>query len=135
MPGAGHARLSPQWRPGVVEGAQRGGRGPRRARGAGRAPLVHPELLRAAAAAEFEAAATAFFGSAEYAYRNRDNVQSMQDLYLVTMRRYATLYEIWSCANAINNGQATRAGVLHLFASSLEFNHRTAAVTQAGCLR
>jgi len=58
----------------------------------------------------------------------------MQDVYLVTMRRYATLYEMGSRANAINNGPATHAGVLHLFASSLEFSYRTAAVMQAGCL-
>jgi len=90
---------------------------------------------QAAVAAEFEAAATAFFASAEYAYRGRDNVGYMQDVYLVTMRRYATLFEIWSWANALNNGGATRSQVLHLFATSLEFSYRTSAVMQAGCLR
>jgi len=59
----------------------------------------------------------------------------MQDVYLVTMRRYATLFEIWSWANALNNGGATRSQVLHLFATSLEFSYRTSAVMQAGCLR
>ena len=90
---------------------------------------------QAAVAAEADAAAAAFFGSAEYAYRGRDNVGYMQDLYLLTMRRYATLYELWSWANALNNGSATRTGVRQLFTGSLEFSYRTGAIVQAGCLR
>ena len=59
----------------------------------------------------------------------------MPDLYLLTMRRYATLYELWSWANALNNGSATRTGVRQLFTGSLEFSYRTGAIVQAGCLR
>ena len=61
-----------------------------------------------------------------------DNVQ---DLYLATMRRYATLYELWSWANALNNGQYTRDQVSTIFLSSLEFQLRVNRVAQEGCLR
>ena len=59
----------------------------------------------------------------------------MQDLYLATMRRYATLYELWSWANALNNGQYTRDQVSTIFLSSLEFQLRVNRVAQEGCLR
>jgi len=59
----------------------------------------------------------------------------MQDLYLATMRRYATLYELWSWANALNNGQYTRDQVRSIFLDSLEFQLRINAIVSEGCLR
>ena len=67
--------------------------------------------------------------------RGRDNVGYMQDLYMALMRRYATLYELWSWTNAINNGVYTRAQVRSIFLGSLEFRLRVDRVTQEGCLQ
>ena len=85
--------------------------------------------------AQADAITQQFFNSVEYAYRGRDNVGYMQDLYLAMMRRYATLYELWSWANALNNAQYTRDGVRATFLNSLEFQLRVNRVAQEGCLR
>ena len=50
------------------------------------------------------------------------------------MRRYATLYELWSWANALNNNQYTREQVRSIFLNSLEFQYRINRVFQDGCL-
>ena len=89
----------------------------------------------AAVRAEADAAAAAFFGSAEYVYRGRSNLDFVQDLYLVTMRRYASLYELWSWTNALNNGDVTRTQARQMFTASVEFGYRVNAIMQAGCLR
>ena len=85
--------------------------------------------------AQADAISLQFFNSAEYANRGRDNVGYMQDLYIAMMRRYATLYELWSWANALNNNQYTREQVRSIFLNSLEFQYRVNRVFQDGCLR
>lgn len=89
----------------------------------------------AAVLAQAESISSAFFGSLEYSLRGRDNVGFMQDLYMALMRRYATLYELWSWTNAINNGVYTRAQVRSIFLGSLEFQLRVDRVIQEGCLQ
>jgi hypothetical protein len=83
---------------------------------------------------EADAITSAFFGSAEYQQRGRDNVGFMQDLYLALMRRYATLYELWSWTNALNNGLYTRHQVRQIFLGSYEFQLRIDRVLAQGCL-
>ena len=85
--------------------------------------------------AEANAISQQFFNSAEYAYRGRDNVGYMQDVYVALMRRYPTLYELWSWANALNNAQYTREQVRAAFLNSLEFQLRVNRIVQEGCLR
>ncbi len=85
--------------------------------------------------AEADATTLAFFASTEYQQRGRDNVGYMQDLYLTLMRRYATLYELWSWTNALNNLQYTREQVRQIFIGSYEFQLRLNRVVQEGCLR
>jgi hypothetical protein len=88
----------------------------------------------AAVLAQATAMSQSFFNSAEYSQRGRDNVGYMQDLYMALMRRYATLYELWSWTNAINNGVYTRDQVRTIFLGSLEFQLRVNRVVQEGCL-
>jgi hypothetical protein len=85
--------------------------------------------------AQADSISQGFFGSFEYQYRGRDNVGYMQDLYISLMRRYATLYELWSWTNALNNGTYTREQVRSIFLNSLEFQIRLNRIAQEGCLR
>jgi hypothetical protein len=75
-----------------------------------------------------------FFGSAEYANRGRDNLGYVQDLYISLMRRYATLFEVWSWTNALNNNNYSREQARAIFLNSLEFRLRLDRIVQEGCL-
>jgi hypothetical protein len=74
-----------------------------------------------------------FMQSPEYAARNRNNTQYVEDLYNGILRRAGDCDGFTFWINELNNG-ASRASVLESFTESPEFQTRVQAVIDAGCL-
>jgi hypothetical protein len=74
-----------------------------------------------------------FVGSAEYASRNRNNTEYVEDLYNAILRRGADPAGFQAWVNNLNSGMS-RQDVLKFFTDSTEFLTRVNAVIAAGCL-
>ena len=74
-----------------------------------------------------------FVESAEYASRNRNNTEYVEDLYNAILRRGADPAGFQDWVNNLNNGM-TRQQALEFFTASTEFQTRVNAVIAAGCL-
>jgi hypothetical protein len=77
--------------------------------------------------------ALSFVQSAEYAARNRNNTQYVEDLYNGILRRGADCAGFLAWVNSLNGG-TSRASVLKSFTDSTEFQTRVNAVIAAGCM-
>jgi serralysin len=77
--------------------------------------------------------ALSFVQSAEYAARDRDNTEYVEDLYNGILRRGADCAGFTAWVNSLNGG-TTRGSVLKSFTDSPEFQTRVNAVIAAGCL-
>jgi hypothetical protein len=76
--------------------------------------------------------ALSFVQSAEYAARNRDNTQYVEDLYNGILRRGGDCAGFTAWVSTLNGG-TSRASVLKSFTDSFEFQTRVDAVIAAGC--
>ena len=76
--------------------------------------------------------ALSFEQSAEYAARNRNNTQYIEDLFNGILRRSADCAGFLAWVNILNSG-TSRASVLKSFTDSTEFQARVNAVIAAGC--
>jgi hypothetical protein len=74
-----------------------------------------------------------FMQSPEYAARNRNNTQYVEDLYNGILRRAGDCDGFTFWINELNSG-ASRAAALESFTESPEFQTRVQAVIDAGCL-
>ena len=74
-----------------------------------------------------------FSQSAEYALRNRNNSEYIEDLYNGILRRGADPAGFAGWINAVNTTMS-RAQVLQAFTDSPEFQFRVTEVINAGCL-
>jgi hypothetical protein len=77
--------------------------------------------------------ALTFVQSGEYAGRNRNNAQYVEDLYNSILRRSADCAGFTAWVNSLNSG-TSRASVLKSFTDSTEFQTRVGAVIATGCL-
>ena len=73
-----------------------------------------------------------YVNSAEYAGRNRNNAQYVEDLYNAILKRGADPAGFQAWVNNLNNGM-TRQQALKFFTDSSEFQRRVNAVIAAGC--
>ena len=74
-----------------------------------------------------------FIQSAEYAGRNRNNIEYVEDLYNAILRRGADCEGFTAWVNSLDGGMS-RVNMLGLFTASAEFQGRVNAVIAAGCL-
>ncbi|UCF93884.1 MAG: DUF4214 domain-containing protein, partial [Desulfobacterales bacterium] len=79
--------------------------------------------------------AQAFVQSAEYAARNRDNSEFVEDLYNGILRRGAQPDEVDFWVSLLDNGALARDDLIREFANSEEFQLRVQAVIDAGCVQ
>ena len=78
--------------------------------------------------------ALAFVQSAEYALRNRNNQEYVEDLYNGILRRGADAAGFLNWVALLNNGTYNREKLLQFFTDSPEFQLRVQEVINAGCM-
>jgi len=88
----------------------------------------------AAVTAEAEAITGEFARGAEYAARNRDDIEYVGDLYNAVLRRGGDPQGVRFWINLIASGAQTREQVRQQFVQSPEFQARVQQIIAAGCL-
>jgi len=78
--------------------------------------------------------ANAFFDSAEYAARNRDDWAYVRDLYMGLFKRYEAPNWMWVWGYHLHAGTYTRQSLRSIYLGSAEFAQRVNQIVQEGCL-
>jgi hypothetical protein len=76
-----------------------------------------------------------FLGSAEYAQRNRNNAQYVDDMYDTFLRRGGDLQGVQFWIGQLDSGAQSREQLREAFVGSPEFNARVQAIVNQGCMQ